>query len=66
MRVSAEERQRIFQEAWDKGDGFRFMFETFSDITTSEESNEAAASLYSWEDRGDSHGSEVKEKVDSP
>ncbi|KAK4941902.1 hypothetical protein LTR10_018232 [Elasticomyces elasticus] len=45
MSVSAEERHRIFQEAWDKGNGFRFMFETFSDITTSEEANEAAAAF---------------------
>jgi len=45
MSVSAEERHRVFQEAWDKGNGFRFMFETFSDITTSEEANEAAASF---------------------
>lgn len=39
MSVSAEERQSIFQKAWDKGGGFRFMFETFSDISTSEEAN---------------------------
>ncbi len=43
--VSAEERHRVFQEAWDKGNGFRFMFETFSDITTSPEANEAAAAF---------------------
>ena len=32
MSVSEEERQRVFQEAWEKGNGFRFMFATFSDI----------------------------------
>jgi cyclohexanone monooxygenase len=41
--VSAEERERIYQRAWDEGGGFRFMFETFCDIATSEEANEEAA-----------------------
>lgn len=41
--VSPEERERIFQEAWDRGNGFYFMFGTFSDLATDEESNEAAA-----------------------
>lgn len=27
--VNPEERERIFQEAWDKGNGFKFMFGTF-------------------------------------
>lgn len=40
--VSAEERERIFQEAWDEGGGFRFMFETFSDLTSNFEANEEA------------------------
>lgn len=38
--VTPEERERIFQENWDKGNGFRFMFGTFNDITTSAEANE--------------------------
>ena len=42
--VSAEERERIFQDAWDDGGGFRFMFETFCDIATDEAANEEAAS----------------------
>lgn len=41
--VSAEERERIFQEAWDEGGGFRFMFETFCDIATDVAANEEAA-----------------------
>ena len=41
--VSAEERERIFQDAWDEGGGFRFMFETFCDIATDPEANEEAA-----------------------
>ena len=41
--VSAEERERIFQDAWDEGGGFRFMFGTFCDIATDEAANEEAA-----------------------
>ncbi|SFG26670.1 Predicted flavoprotein CzcO associated with the cation diffusion facilitator CzcD [Novosphingobium sp. CF614] len=40
--VSAEERERIFDRAWEKGGGFRFMFETFCDIATDEGANKAA------------------------
>ncbi|MBA8824084.1 cation diffusion facilitator CzcD-associated flavoprotein CzcO [Saccharopolyspora lacisalsi] len=43
--VSAEERERIFQRAWDEGGGFRFMFETFSDIATDPAANEEAAAF---------------------
>lgn len=43
MSVSEEERQRIFQAAWDKGNAFRFMVETFNDIALDEKANEAAA-----------------------
>lgn len=43
MSVSAEERERIFEEAWQEGGGFRFMFGTFNDIITDEEANAAAA-----------------------
>jgi cyclohexanone monooxygenase len=41
--VSAEERQRIYQDVWNEGGGFRFMFETFCDIATNPEANEEAA-----------------------
>ena len=41
--VSDEERERIFQDAWNEGGGFRFMFETFCDIATNPEANEEAA-----------------------
>lgn len=41
--VSDDERERIFQAAWDNGGGFRFMFETFCDIATNAEANEEAA-----------------------
>ncbi|MDM5339084.1 NAD(P)/FAD-dependent oxidoreductase [Fictibacillus enclensis] len=43
--ASKEEQERIFEEAWNKGNGFRFMFETFGDITTDYEANEAAANF---------------------
>lgn len=42
MSVSEEERQRVFEQKWNEGGGFRFMFGTFSDIVTDEESNKAA------------------------
>lgn len=42
MSVSAEERDAIFQKAWNTGGGFRFMFETFCDIATNEDANKAA------------------------
>jgi len=41
--VSAEERERVYQRAWDEGGGFRFMFETFCDIATDPAANEEAA-----------------------
>ena len=41
--VSAEERERTYQKAWDEGGGFRFMFETFCDIATDSAANEEAA-----------------------
>lgn len=43
--VSVEERERVFQQAWDEGGGFRFMFATFGDIATDPAANEEAASF---------------------
>ncbi|MBB3084407.1 flavin-containing monooxygenase [Geodermatophilus sabuli] len=43
MSVPEEERRRVFQENWDKGNGFRFMFGTFCDIATDPAANAAAA-----------------------
>lgn len=40
--VSPEERERIFEDNWRQGNGFRFMFGTFNDITTDREANEGA------------------------
>ncbi len=42
MSVSPEERKKKFQEAWDLGNGFRFMFWTFNDLTTDPVANEEA------------------------
>ena len=42
METSPEERRRLFQEVWDQGNGFRFMFSAFGDLTTDEEANEEA------------------------
>lgn len=42
MSVSEDERRAVFQKAWDTGGGFRFMFETFCDIATDEQANQAA------------------------
>lgn len=41
--VSPEAREHIYQRTWDEGGGFRFMFETFSDIATDPAANEEAA-----------------------
>lgn len=42
MSVSAEERKQLFEEVWTKGNGFRFMFSAFGDITTSVKANQEA------------------------
>ncbi len=42
MSVSAEQRQRVYEQAWNKGGGFGFMLETFGDIIVSKEANDTA------------------------
>lgn len=42
MEATPEERRKAFQSVWDQGNGFRFMFSAFGDITTSVEANEEA------------------------
>ena len=42
MSVSAEERERVFEDSWQQGNGFRFMFASFSDIGVDPEANKAA------------------------
>ena len=45
MSVSEAERERIFQAAWNEGNGFYFMFGSFGDIATDRAANEAAAAF---------------------
>ncbi|NLS11176.1 NAD(P)/FAD-dependent oxidoreductase [Nesterenkonia sp. MY13] len=45
LSVSEEERNRVYEEAWQRGGGFRFMFGTFGDIATDEDANETAAAF---------------------
>ncbi|KAF9891226.1 hypothetical protein FE257_004790 [Aspergillus nanangensis] len=42
METTPEERQDAFQQVWDQGNGFRFMFSAFGDVTTSRDANEEA------------------------
>jgi cation diffusion facilitator CzcD-associated flavoprotein CzcO len=42
LEVSDEEREQIYQAAWDKGNGLRFMFWTFKDLVTNEDTNKTA------------------------
>lgn len=41
--VTAEEREHVFEAAWQRGNGFHFMFGTFNDIAADPVANEAAA-----------------------
>lgn len=43
--VKDERRREIFQSLWDQGNGFRFMFSGFGDITTSVDANKEACSF---------------------
>ncbi len=45
MSVSEEEREAVFEKAWNIGGGFRYMFATFGDIGVDPAANEAAASF---------------------
>jgi cyclohexanone monooxygenase len=45
MSVTDAEREAVFQQAWDIGGGFRYMFATFGDIGVDPVANEAAASF---------------------
>ncbi|WFR73236.1 NAD(P)/FAD-dependent oxidoreductase [Prescottella defluvii] len=57
MSVSEEERRKVFQESWDIGGGFRFMFGTFCDVATDPAANAAAAEFIR---------SKITEIVDDP
>ncbi len=45
LDVSEAERDRVFEEAWQRGGGFRFMFETFTDVASSHDVNTSAANF---------------------
>jgi cyclohexanone monooxygenase len=45
--VSPEKRERIYEEAWQRGNGFGFMYSTFSDITWDEKANETTCAFLS-------------------
>lgn len=42
LSVSPQERQQRYEAAWQKGNGFSFMLETFADITVTPEANKTA------------------------
>lgn len=42
MDATPEEREAAFQKVWDQGNGFRFMFSAFGDLTTDLQANEEA------------------------
>ncbi|KAI8719972.1 hypothetical protein NCS52_00441200 [Fusarium sp. LHS14.1] len=42
MEATPEERRQAFQDVWNQGNGFRFMFSAFGDLTTNLEANEEA------------------------
>lgn len=42
LEVSEDERNRVYEAAWQKGNGFAFMLETFSDIPVTPEANKTA------------------------
>jgi cation diffusion facilitator CzcD-associated flavoprotein CzcO len=54
--VNAEERERIYQAAWEKG-GFSFLFDTFEDLIINKEANDTAAEFIR---------SKIKETVKDP
>ncbi|QYT06356.1 hypothetical protein H0G86_013212 [Trichoderma simmonsii] len=43
MSVTAEERERVFEQVWQTGNGIKFLFGTFGDIAISDEANKEAA-----------------------
>jgi len=43
--TSEQEREAIFERLWKQGNGFKFMFDGFSDIATNKEANEAACAF---------------------
>ncbi|EHK46886.1 hypothetical protein TRIATDRAFT_154787 [Trichoderma atroviride IMI 206040] len=46
LSVSPEERERIWEEVWDKKSGFSFMYGVFGDIHSSEEANKELCKFF--------------------
>lgn len=63
MEVSAEERQAVFERAWERGSGFEFMFGTFGDLAFNRESNDAAADFIKQKIRSVVEDPEVAERL---
>jgi cyclohexanone monooxygenase len=47
MSLSAAERERVFEQHWQRGNGFEFMFGTFCDLAVDPAANQAAADFIS-------------------
>ncbi|KAL7931382.1 hypothetical protein V8C35DRAFT_329653 [Trichoderma chlorosporum] len=45
MSVTTEERERVFEEVWQSGNGIKFLFGTFRDVVLSDEANKEAANF---------------------
>ncbi|RTE78288.1 hypothetical protein BHE90_007219 [Fusarium euwallaceae] len=45
MEATPEERREAFQKVWDQGNGFRFMFSAFGDLTDGRAANEEACNF---------------------
>jgi cyclohexanone monooxygenase len=43
--VDPDKRQEIFQQLWDEGNAFKFMFKGFSDVASDKEANDAACTF---------------------
>ena len=65
MSVADDERERVFEEAWEIGGGFRYMFATFSDIGVDPDANEAAAGFIRAEDQQHRQGPEDRGRADA-
>jgi cyclohexanone monooxygenase len=63
LSVSAEDRARVYEAAWQKGGGFGFMLETFGDIVVSREANDTATDFIRAKIRQTVHDPEVAERL---
>ncbi|MEV0171127.1 NAD(P)/FAD-dependent oxidoreductase [Streptomyces sp. NPDC050803] len=63
MSVTAAERERVYEEAWAAGNGFRFMFGTFADLAFDPAANESAATFIRSKIRQIVHDPETARKL---